>query len=150
MKVYLIVLLVLSVGCAGKKTMRDIQERIETADQKTLAEVKEDVKVLVNSHPELKDGQKKRIRKAIITAFKELQAKKEEEGKLLNELLHATLTTSTSESVRAGFLKTTKDFYESKGKIMTDLIFKLESILKGQPGLESLEHDMQIIFREIR
>lgn len=143
----LIVCLILS-SCASRYDMIDIERRIQLTEDRQWEDIQNDVKVLIEKHPELSSSQKEDVAKAFLEGFERHRILKIQERAAINLLLHATLDPKESEGVRTGLQKQLSEIYVRKVTNIETVINSVSVPLRALAQEEKLEKDIRTLMRE--
>ena len=144
------VLLTLLISCAHRIDYDQFVSKVNAKEARNSAEIKEDIDLMLELHPQMSEETKKAIRGYITTHIDEHQRLKDQESKIVQVLLEKSITSPTINDHQHNGMKDLDHIYQLKAKNISKLITNVKGLtadLKEQPALHK---ELQILMKELR
>jgi len=130
-----------------------LQEQINDLEVKTAQEISKHAKVLLESHPELSESSKNKIKLYLDQTMRKHQELKDEESKVFQLLLQNSLShdkgqmgTEDYKNLKSHLLR----IYESKSSNVFDLILHINKMSENREIGDGVKSDVLIFMRDFR
>lgn len=145
----ILLLLTLSACSSGQQKKAVLREVIAAEEVRSLSELRAHAGLLLESHPELQEGAKVKIRQQIDHVIERQQALKEDEAKILGLLVTTSLGGGADVSKKDLRQELTQVYAAKKENILSlvDLVARMRA---NKETSDSFDQDMQMFFREFR
>ncbi len=144
------VLMALLVSCAHRIDYDQFVSKVNAKEARDTAEIKEDVELMLQLHPQMNEEMKQTIRGYITTHIDEHQRLKDEESKIVQVLLEKSISSPAIDDHQHNGMKDLEQIYQSKAKNISKLINSVKDLtadLKDQPELNK---ELLLLMRELR
>jgi hypothetical protein len=154
-QIFLSLLLLLLVGCSSKdNTPKTLDNVIGKEDVMTLPEINSRFESLLQSHPELSEVAKTKLKRTIELALTELQSLKDEENKIFQVLIDKSIRhhelSSGELSNQENLQSRIEEIYKRKSSVVTRLIFEIRLLSESDLINDLTERDMYLFMRDFR
>jgi hypothetical protein len=150
-KIILFVSILSTVSCSHTSNYHKLKDKVESYEAKNLSDIKEDVELTLQSHPELDETSKNNLNLHLNEAITKQQELKNKESKIVQTMLDKSLTPEKGNIQKINILKKElNNLYTEKANNMNNLI---DNILKDTYDSKTDEvffNEMGLIMREIR
>lgn len=141
-------------SCSTTQDKKNLSERVQAEEVRSLQEINSHAKFLLESHPELNEPTKSDLGTLLNLTIAKQQVLKDEESKIFQLLLNESLRVNQlndEEKKQKGILASRlKVVYEEKSRNVLSLIDKIVELSAKKVLNESFERDMVDFIREVR
>lgn len=145
-----ILLLALVTSCAHRIDYDQFVSKVNAKEARDTAEIKEDIELMLQLHPQMSEETKQTIRGYITTHIDEHQRLKDQESKIVQVLLEKSITSPAINDHQHNGMKDLDQIYQQKAKNISKLITNVKGLtvnLKEQPALHK---ELQLLMKELR
>jgi hypothetical protein len=151
MKFSLIAIMFFLLGaCTHGQRMQDIEKRIQMTEKKQYEEIRADLQILIDGHPELTSSQRETLSSQVLAGFDRHRLLREQEGQIIALMLHSTLDPTEKGEVKKELKDKLEDLYKMKARNIEEVVDKVAAPLRNIPPKSQFEYDFNTLMREFR
>ena len=147
---FITVLLALSVSCAHRIDYDQFVSKVNAKEARNTAEIKEDIEVMLELHPQMSEETKQAIRGYITTHIDEHQRLKDQESKIVQVLLEKSITSPAINDHQHNGMKDLDQIYQLKAKNISKLINSVKDLTANMKERPALHKELQLLMKELR